>query len=37
VPFSKALSVFTKWGTGAGDFVLAMQSGRTPSIAKSQA
>jgi len=37
VPFSKALSVFTKWGTGAGDFVLAMQSGRRPSIAKPQA
>jgi len=32
VPFSKALSVFTKWGTGAGDFVRAMQKGRTSPI-----
>jgi uncharacterized membrane protein len=30
VPFSKALSVFTKWGAGASDFVLAMERGRRP-------
>ena len=26
VPFTKAIGVFTKWGTGAGEFVRAMKS-----------
>jgi uncharacterized membrane protein len=32
VPFTKALAVFSKWGTGAGDMVKAMTplAGRTP-------
>jgi uncharacterized membrane protein len=37
VPFTKALSVFSKWGTGAGDFVRAMQAGAVPRIAKIRA
>lgn len=35
VPFAKALSVFSKWGTGASDFVRAMQVGTVPQIAAS--
>jgi uncharacterized membrane protein len=27
IPFTKAIGVFTKWGTGAGEFVRAMKSG----------
>ncbi len=34
VPFTKALAVFSKWGTGAGEFVRAMQAGSVPSISK---
>ncbi|HXV24203.1 MAG TPA: hypothetical protein VED46_08085 [Alphaproteobacteria bacterium] len=34
VPFTKALAVFTKWGTGAGEFVRAMQAGGISSISK---
>jgi uncharacterized membrane protein len=30
VPFATALKVFSKWGTGAGEFVRAMQRGITP-------
>jgi uncharacterized membrane protein len=26
IPFTKAIGVFSKWGTGAGEFVLAMNS-----------
>jgi uncharacterized membrane protein len=37
VPFTKALSVFSKWGTGAGDFVRAMQAGAVPRITKIRA
>jgi len=34
VPFTKALSVFSKWGTGAGDFVRAMQAEERSPIAR---
>jgi uncharacterized membrane protein len=34
VPFTSALKVFTKWGTGAGEFVRAMQPGSISPIAK---
>ena len=37
VPFTKALSVFSKWGTGAGDFVRAMQAGNVPRLTKLRA
>ena len=26
IPFTKAMGVFSKWGTGAGEFVRAMKS-----------
>lgn len=28
IPFAKAIGVFSKWGTGAGEFVLAMEKGK---------
>ena len=34
MPFTKALSVFSKWGAGAGDFVRAMQTGTVSQIAQ---
>jgi uncharacterized membrane protein len=34
VPFTSALKVFTKWGTGAGEFVRAMRPGSISPIAK---
>ena len=34
VPFTSALKVFTKWGTGAGEFVRAMQPGSISPIVK---
>ena len=30
IPFTKALSVFTKWGTGAGEYVRAMKQTQCP-------
>ena len=30
LPFTKAISVFTKWGTGAGEYVQAMKQARRP-------
>ena len=30
LPFTKALSVFTKWGTGAGEYVRAMKQAQRP-------
>jgi uncharacterized membrane protein len=36
VPFTVALKVFSKWGTGAGEFVRAMQAAK-PSHAASSA
>ena len=33
LPFTQALSVFTKWGTGAGEYVRAMkQAQRAPAL-----
>jgi hypothetical protein len=37
VPFSTALKVFSKWGTGAGEFVRAMRPTSIPPIARSRA
>ena len=34
VPLTTALKVFSKWGTGAGEFVRAMQPRTTPAAAK---
>ena len=34
VPFAKAVGVFSKWGTGAGEFVRAMQAGDGSQIAR---
>ena len=28
IPFAKAIGVLSKWGTGAGEFVLAMEQGK---------
>ena len=36
VPLSTALRVFSKWGTGAGEFVRAMQQRSVSPVAKSQ-
>lgn len=33
IPFTKAIAVFSKWGTGAGEFVRAMNSGAVVSEA----
>ena len=30
IPLTKAIGVFSKWGTGAGEFVRAMQKPETP-------
>jgi hypothetical protein len=30
LPFTKALSVFTKWGMGAGEYVRAMKQAQRP-------
>jgi uncharacterized membrane protein len=32
IPFTKAISVFSKWGTGAGDFFRAMKPGAEPLV-----
>jgi uncharacterized membrane protein len=37
VPFTVALKVFSKWGTGAGEFVRAMQTARPSQAASSAA
>ena len=37
VPLTAALKVFSKWGTGAGEFVRAMQRGSISSIVKPHA
>ena len=34
VPLTSALKVFTKWGTGAGELVRAMQPGTTSAVTK---
>jgi hypothetical protein len=34
VPLAAALKVFSKWGTGAGEFVHAMQPRMTSPVAK---
>ena len=33
LPFTKAISVFTKWGTGAGEYVRAMRQAERPPAA----
>jgi hypothetical protein len=35
VPFTVALKVFSKWGTGAGEFVRAMQAAKPSQAASS--
>jgi hypothetical protein len=35
VPFTKAISVFSKWGAGASDFVRAMRAEELTHVAKS--
>jgi len=37
VPFTVALKVFSKWGTGAGEFVRAMQAAKPSQVASSVA
>jgi hypothetical protein len=37
VPFTGALKVFSKWGTGAGEFVRAMQAARPSQAVSSPA
>ena len=37
VPLTSALKVFTKWGTGAGELVHAMQPGTTSAVTKQHA
>jgi hypothetical protein len=37
VPFTVALKVFSKWGTGAGEFVRAMQAAKPSQAASSAA
>jgi uncharacterized membrane protein len=37
VPFTVALKVFSKWGTGAGEFVRAMQAAKPSQVASSAA
>jgi hypothetical protein len=37
VPFTTALKVFSKWGTGAGEFVRAMQQKGVTQIAEPKA
>ena len=32
LPFTKAISVFTKWGTGAGEYVRAMKQAQRPLV-----
>jgi hypothetical protein len=37
VPFTVALKVFSKWGTGAGEFVRALEAGKPSQAAPSPA
>lgn len=37
VPFTTAISVFSKWGSGAGEFVRAMQAAKTSPVPPSPA
>jgi hypothetical protein len=37
VPFTAALRVFTKWGAGSGEFVQALEAGKSSQAAPSAA